>query len=150
MFEQARSLAAGAKIIISSEGINENGVSKMPTTPVVLSCAFSIEVSLKLLILQETGSVAKGHHIDSLYNELPDDIRDKLIAHYLSENPGETEKSLNENIVKHRNIFVDWRYAFESSDPLECSPDFLYSFAYSLSTFVEQNYEFEKNGNGWL
>ncbi len=68
MFEQSRSLVAGAKIIIDSEGINDDGEIKKPTTPVILSCAFAIEFLLKLLILQETGNSANGHNLDALYN----------------------------------------------------------------------------------
>ena len=150
MFEQARSLVAGAKIIIDSDGINDNGEIKKPTTPVILACAFAIEVLLKLLILQETGNSASGHNLEALYNQLPEGLKDQVISRYISQNQEETIDSLNEKMNAHKRVFVDWRYAFEGQNDQECSPSFLYSFAYSLSTFVEDNYDFERNDNGWL
>lgn len=150
MFEQSRSLIAGAKIIIDSKGINDNGITKKPTTPVILSCAFAIEVCLKLLLLQETSQEAHGHDLNSLFSKLPSTLLDNIIDDFLSQNPSETRESFEINLANHKRIFVDWRYAFESKDPLECSPTFLYSLAFCLNKHVETNYEFERNDNGWL
>ncbi len=66
MFEQSRSLIAGAKIIIDSEGISDGGVTRKPTTPVILNSAFAIEICLKLLLLQETQIKEHGHNLHAL------------------------------------------------------------------------------------
>ncbi len=150
MFEQSRSLIAGAKIIMDSEGIDDNGVAKKPTTPVILVCAFAIEICLKLLLLQETGAEVKSHDWEELFKKLPPEVSKSVVADFLSQNRGETEDSLNTELVNHKKIFVGWRYAFESKDPLECKPCFLYSLAFCLNTFIEKNYDFERNDNGWL
>ena len=150
MFEQARSLVAGAKIIINSEGILDGGGVYYPTTPVIVSCALAIEIGLKLIIQAQVGKRPKDHDLESLFNQLPGDIREAFIAHYLSQNPDETEVSLLKKISQHKGIFVDWRYAYESSKILECSPSFLYQLAYALSTYTEQSYKFKRNDNGWL
>jgi hypothetical protein len=150
MFEQSRSLIAGAKIIIDSEGINDDGLKRKPTTPVILSCAFAIEVCLKLLLVEEAGEESQGHNLKILFEKLPSELLNRIFDHFLTQNLGETKDSLNTNLENHKKIFVNWRYAFESIDPLECSPSFLYSLAFSLNTFIQNNYEFERNNNGWL
>jgi len=150
MFEQSRSLIAGAKIIIDSDGINDNGVRRKPSTPVILSCAFAIEVSLKLLLLQETEDAGHGHNLEDLFNKLPEELLNRIVDQFIAQNPDENRDSLNTNLSNHKKIFVNWRYAFENTNPQECSPSFLYSLAYSLNTFIEENYDFERNGNGWL
>lgn len=150
MFEQARSLVAGAKIIIDSEGINDNAQVRHPTTPVIVSCALSTEVGLKLIIAAESEKKAKGHDLESLFNQLSKQTAKEIVAHYLNLNHEETEESLKEKIERHKRIFIDWRYAYESESSIECSPTFLYQWAYALNTFIEQKFEFERNGNGWL
>ncbi len=150
MFEQSHSLIAGAKIIIDSDGINDNGVRRKPSTPVILSCAFAIEVCLKLLLIQETEDAGHGHNLEVLFEKLPKELLNRIVDQFLAQNPDENRDSLNTNLSNHKNIFVNWRYAFENTNLLECSPNFLYSLAYSLNTFIEENYDFERNDNGWL
>jgi hypothetical protein len=150
MFEQSRSLIAGAKIIIDSEGINDNGVTKKPTTPVILLCAFAIEVCLKLLLLQETNQVAHGHNLENLFKKLPLALFNNIADNFLSQNQNETRESFLINLANHKKIFINWRYAFERNDPIECSPSFLYSLAFCLNKYIETNYVFERHDNGWL
>ena len=46
MFEAARSLIGGAKIIVASNGIEEGGVAKHPTLPVVICSVIAIEIGI--------------------------------------------------------------------------------------------------------
>ena len=50
MFKAARSLVAGAKIILDSDGIRDGGKERMPTLPVIVCCALAIEIGLKALL----------------------------------------------------------------------------------------------------
>lgn len=150
MFEQARSLAAGAKIIVDSDGVRDGERVLKPSSPVILSCALSIEISLKLLAFHETGTAAKGHRLDAIFNGLPQQVRQRIELHVEAELGEEFVSGLTTELQKHSDIFVAWRYAYESGSGLECSPSFLYSFAHCLSIFVEKNYLFERNDNGWL
>ena len=149
MFEQARSLIAGAKIIMDHDGIIDNDLIRKPTTPVILCCAFAIEVCLKLLLLDEGSQVANNHNLEELFKKLSPEKRDLLVEIYLSQNQDVTREELIKNINDHKNVFVTWRYAYEK-EVVFCSPSFLYSLAYCLISFIENNYEFERNDNGWL
>lgn len=65
MLEAARSLIGGSKIIISSDGIEEFGVVRKPTLPVIVSSVLAIEIQLKAL-LQLNGIVrpaGNGHDL---------------------------------------------------------------------------------------
>ena len=150
MFEQSRSLIAGAKIIINCDGVCDNGNIMIPTSPVIILCAIAIEICLKLLIINETGKeVQQVHDLKSLFERIPKDLSSRVVEHFLEKNKEETLETLTENIAIHKNIFVDWRYAYEKFN-LECSPSFLYSFAFCLNAYIEDNYKFERNQNGWL
>jgi len=92
----------------------------------------------------------KGHDIWVLFNKLDEETKCRVMEHYLSQQKEESKDTLLEKIEEHKSAFVDWRYPYEDSQCLKCSPAFLYSFAYGLNTFIEQNYHFERNDNGWL
>lgn len=150
MFEQARSLAAGAKIIIDSDGVQDGGRILKPSSPVILCCSLSIEISLKLLIAQEGGAAQTGHRLDVLYGALPDSTKKAFELHAEKEHDRYFVDSIESQLQCHSDVFVAWRYAYEKCGEIECSPSFLYSLAFSLSTFIEHNYEFERNDNAWL
>jgi len=150
MFEQARSLAAGAKIIIDSDGIKDGTRTLKPSSPVVLCCSLSIEISLKLLIAQEKEEAKTGHHLDILYGALPELTRNAFELHAEKVHGREFVDSLESELREHAAIFVSWRYAYEQGGELKCSPSFLYSLAFALNTFIEDTYQFERNDNAWL
>lgn len=150
MFEQARSLVAGAKIIIDSDGINDGGRAFKPSSPVILCCSLSIEISLKLLISQEGRAAQTGHSLDVLYGELPEPTRKAFKLHAEKAHGQEFADSLESELQKHADVFVWWRYAYEQGGELKCSPSFLYTLAFALSTFIEESYHFERNDNAWL
>lgn len=150
MFEQSRSLIAGAKIIIDSDGITDDGSLKKPTTPVILCCSLSIEICLKLLIMQEKGKSIKNHDLVKLYALLPSTHSSGILAKCILNDVVQNVDELLALIESHKNIFVNWRYAFEQNSELECSPTFLYGLAYSLSIYIEEQYSFARNNNGWL
>lgn len=150
MFEQARSLAAGAKIIIDSDGIKDGARTLKPSSPVVLCCSLSIEISLKLLIAQEGEAAQTGHRLDVLYGALPKLTKDAFELYAEKVHGREFVDSFPSELREHADVFVSWRYAYEQGGELKCSPSFLYSLAFVLNTFIEDTYLFERNDNAWL
>lgn len=150
MFEQARSLAVGAKIIMEGDGIQDGDRILKPSSPVILCCALSIEISLKLLIAQEGEAAQAGHCLDVLYRALPEPVKTAFKLHAEKDHGQEFVGALESQIQAHADVFVSWRYAYEKGGELECSPSFLYSLAFSLNTFIEDNYQFERNNNAWM
>lgn len=150
MFEQSRSLISGAKIIIDSEGINDSGEIKWPATPVILSCSFAIEICIKILLISETKRAVVGHNIDDLFQKIGVTTKKSITSHFLTQNQAYNESELLHQLSEHKIIFVNWRYAYESQSDISCSPSFLFAFAYCLNTYIESNFKFERNQNGWL
>ncbi|MDP4536687.1 hypothetical protein Q3O60_10840 [Alkalimonas collagenimarina] len=150
MFEQSRSLISGAKIIIDSEGINDSGETKWPTTPVILSCSLAIEICIKILLINETRKAVVGHNIHDLFQKIGMATKESVTSHFLTQNPAYRESELLHQLSEHESIFVNWRYAYESQSDISCSPSFLFAFAYCLNTYIESKFKFERNQNGWL
>jgi len=76
MFEAARSFIGGAKIIIDGDGIEENGVKKHPTLPVIVCSVIAVEIALKALLRlnglpRPTGD---GHDLKQLFEAHPDGL----------------------------------------------------------------------------
>lgn len=150
MFEAARSLIGGSKIIIASDGIEENSIVRKPTLPVVVSSALAIEIQLKAL-LQLNGAArpsGSGHDIFTLFRALPSDLQKSLLEHQVRFTDFTSEQALS-MLEDHRDAFVTWRYPYEKS-LLEVAPAFLFGFALSLSEFLQQTVEIERSDNGWL
>lgn len=149
-YSHAISLLAGSKIIMDSDGISVEGADRQPTLPVTVLAAFAIELLMKLVIELSTSKPKKGHNLRTLFDALGPSLQSELCSAYLRNNPAETVETLHEAITRHSNVFVDWRYAYESAVDLECSPAFLYSFAFELSTYAKQTFDLSITPNGWL
>lgn len=124
MFESARSLIGGAKIILASDGIEEDGQTRHPTIPVIICCAFAIEVQIKALL--KSADIPRpqgdGHDLALLFNALPSELQSTLLEHqesYTQLVPTEAANALNE----HKDVFKTWRYAYESTE-LSAKPFF--------------------------
>jgi hypothetical protein len=150
MFEAARSFIGGAKIIITSEGIEEDGVVKIPTLPVVVCSAIAVEIQFKAL-LQATGIPrprGDGHDLCSLFDALPPELQSTVLSYQVpfTETPPDRAKTL---LSSHRNVFKNWRYPYETAE-LDTSPAFLLSFALALSEYMKNTFVLERSDNGWL
>lgn len=86
-----------------------------------LFCIEKIEEATKVPNI----SMKKGHELDNLFIRLSGDL--KLI---ISEKSGYTVEQLENELKKHKNDFVKWRYIFEiSSDEFLCDISFLEKIA---------------------
>lgn len=139
MFEASRSLVAGAKIIIGSEGIGDRGRVSHPTLPVIVCCALAIEIGLKTLLTVEGHAFPKkggGHSLKALLDAVSAQTQRELLR-FQKQFTGHTPSDARRKLYREDMTFVAWRYAYEHSR-LSTRPAFLHDFAVALSQFLQQ------------
>jgi hypothetical protein len=134
MHQASRSLIAGAKIIIDSDGIRDRGAVRMPTLPVTVCCALAIEIALKALLKLEGAPFPResgGHSLKALFEALASSTQEELLA--LQTNfTGRTTDDARAQLNLEDLTFVKWRYAYEH-EHLSTDAAFLHDFAVALS-----------------
>src|SRR5438477_11303440 len=84
------------------------GQFQMLVVPAIVSLAFSIELGLKALCLDQ-GGAAHGHQLDKLFSQLAAQTRSTLIN-----DVGLDQNAFDAALAKAAHAFVDWRYIYES------------------------------------
>jgi hypothetical protein len=150
MFEAARSFTAGAKIIVASDGIEDDEGVSVPTLPVIMCAAFAVELSLKALLCVEgrTRPMGDGHDLDLLFSTLSTERQAAFLAmqqHFTELDPDSARAA----ITQLKDTFKVWRYPYEHSF-LETAPATLVGLALALSEFMRTTLKIERSDNGWL
>jgi hypothetical protein len=150
MFEAARSYIGGAKIIINSDGIQEIGVVRHPTLPVILCSASAIEIELKALLKLHAipRPSGDGHDLKQLFDALRPDQQVEILKFQVSYTSC-TADTARQALYAVKDVFKTWRYAYEKPT-LETSPSFLLHFALALSDYIQSSAKIERSENGWL
>ena len=150
MFEAARSFIGGAKIIIDSDGIEEDGVNRHPTLPVIVCLAIAIEIELKALLKLSSLSRPRGdgHDLKVLFEALPDSVQVELLEFQIAYTDFSASHA-KEMLDEGKDVFKKWRYAYEKST-LETAAAFLFGFALALSEYIKSKTSIERSDNGWL
>ena len=80
----------------------------------------SIEVALKALVKKELGTAARGHEHDSLFEKLPPETQNRIVARFNKaraahnrDNKSKIEQSLPEILGATKHCFEQWRYLYE-------------------------------------
>lgn len=149
MFEAARSFVAGAKIIIASDGIEEDQAVKLPTLPVIVCSAIAAEISLKAILkmIGRQRPKGDGHDLDQLFSALPIEIQLELLE-YQSAYTGIPAIKARVAISEVKDVFKTWRYAYEHTS-IETKPDFLFHLALAFIAYLQVNSNIERSLNGW-
>ena len=112
-------------------------LSKADTTPelllyapMVVNGSFSIELTLKAILVKNHISYGKEHNLLVLFRLLPKPFQDELLTHLIEKAPEyiNPEKCVEEMVLLS-NAFVDWRYAFEDNPAPAIDSRFLFAFA---------------------
>lgn len=150
MFEAARSFIGGAKIIIESDGIVDDGNQKHPTLPVIVCSAIAIEIQLKALLQVDSKKrpSGDGHDLKNLFESLRPERQTEILENQILYT-GFDSRRARQQLYIEKDVFKKWRYPYESAD-IETAPAFLLGFALSLSDFIKSNYLVERSDNGWL
>lgn len=152
MFEAARSFIAGASIIMSSSGIEDEDGLRRPTLPVTMCCAFAIELGLKTLM--EAHGVPRpkrldGHDLKELVGLLPEGVWEQFLSHH-DARVDMTRDEVESLVEDERHTFKRWRYPYESVEDLATQPSKMLELARGLHFYIEDCYAIERSYNGWL
>lgn len=146
MFEASRSLIMGAKIVMDSEGIRDQGVTKMPTLPVIVCCALAIEIGIKAFLTLEDKPFpreGKGHSLKALFDSLPTSIQQDMLS-FQVQFTGISQSDAKARLEDEDMTFVKWRYAYEHAF-LSTRPAFLHDFAVAVSEMLRSRLEIPPN-----
>lgn len=150
MFEAARSFIGGAKIIIDSDGVQENDVARQPTLPVIVCSAIAIEIELKALLkLRDLPRPSgDGHDLKLLFEALSPELQLELLQFQFNYT-GISEEAARRTLYEEKDVFKTWRYAYEKPS-METAPAFLFGFALALSDYIKSKAQIKRSENGWL
>lgn len=90
----------------------ENGKRPCLTPAMVVNGVLAAELALKALILKETGTFDCIHHLNDLFEALPDNHKNVLTA-LIKEKSYQNDETLKTNLETISNSFEEWRYFFE-------------------------------------
>lgn len=99
--DQSLAYFESSKILIGSS-------SEYKSMPIITLQSFSIECSLKALLLLVRGKYQQKHDSLSLFELLPEEVKVELTEHFFKE----FEFDLKDALIKIRSDFIESRYSF--------------------------------------
>lgn len=106
------------------------GQIQAPIVPGVVCTTFSIELSLKAVLIIES-KIVKGHELDELYKKLSPDS--KLV---LQKKLSLSQSDLQNKLAEVSKVFEKWRYIYES-ETTKLDIDFLKKLAVVANDLAE-------------
>jgi HEPN domain len=116
---------------------NPNDRSKItaPTSPAIVSIAFSAELFLKSLLLSQHKSTKHTHRLDKLFNDLESSTQARIIKESCKSKKITTSK-FRKYLSNVSNAFVEWRYVFEGTGRIEI--DVLFEISRSIYIYCRE------------
>ena len=106
------------KTDIQEIGIEQYRKNDQLFCPCVVCGVFAAELALKILIFEENTIFLKGRDIQKLYANLPNSHK-QIIHDRLEKGKRLDDLSVDDEIDKLKNHFVEWRYSYESRRGLQ-------------------------------
>jgi hypothetical protein len=131
IFRAAKTHAAGANIIMDSEGVKGLG---LPALPVVVLSALAAELFLKAALVLEGATMPRGHNLYELLKSLSGNAQEKILLRNFERSGSSSEETLG-RLKSEGNAFVDWRYVFEFYE-LRTIPLLHFEFAISVHDYL--------------
>lgn len=119
----------------------------MIDVPVIVNGCFSIELSIKALLINSGIQYDKEHNIYILFSLLPDSIQFEVLDYLLTKAPEYREEGkVLDELLLISNAFVDWRYSFEGTLAPAVDSRFISAFANALcwTLLAHYNVKIEK------
>lgn len=114
------------KYLGGTDEISKNTLMACQRIPSIILLSLMIEQTLKLLILQETGKEYRIHELKKLLEKLPVEFCNKIKQEVMIDLNIDLQ-SFNEKLSENSNVFIDWRYFYETH-PNTANSGFLHSF----------------------
>jgi len=80
----------------------------------VILLSFACEIGLKSLIKLKTGILAKGHHLDKLFNELSSELQNIIVK-----STKYSDEEFYHKLKENKRHFEKWRYSYEGCDKVD-------------------------------
>ena len=115
---------------LNLEWMNQNAGGIEFFAPMAVNGAFSIELSIKAILVHFYIPYEREHNLLALFRLLPVQLQD-IFWRYLAYKAPEyaDEKRRQDELVMISNVFVDWRYGFEGDHAPAFETRFLSAFA---------------------
>ena len=98
--------------------------------PMAVNGAFSIELSMKAILVHFGISYKREHNLLALFELLPAQLQEIFWKYLVYKVPEYSdEKRRQDELVMISNVFVDWRYGFEGNPAPAFETRFLSTFA---------------------
>ena len=98
--------------------------------PMIVNGAFSVELTLKAILMKNQIKYEKEHNLYLLFQMLPESFQKEIVAHLVEKAPEYEDPAKRvEELILLSNAFVDWRYAFEERLVPAIESRFLAAFA---------------------
>lgn len=107
--------------------------------PYAVNGAFAIEIALKSL-MNETNAKQCSHDIKKAFqnNQIPDNIKISIKKRFYSYNL--TESDFDDTLSKASNLFVEWRYGFQSANNIMV-PEYFFELTDSICRVIAELYD---------
>nr|WP_296019026.1 hypothetical protein [uncultured Acidovorax sp.] len=106
VLDSARSFLIGADRLGEGRPLPNGAVQRL-MIPMIASLAFSIELSIKSILLAD-GRAGWGHELSPLFNELPELAKREVVVEM-----GSNDLEFFSRLKQASNAFEEWRYVFE-------------------------------------
>lgn len=137
VLSSARQFQTAAKICLNDNKIEEGKTIQL--VPGVVCAAFACELALKWLIHRASGTEAKGHCLDKLYEKLGDDAKAN-IRNFTND--------FDQFIDRNKNLFVEARYHHEES-VFAFREQEIIGFAHYLIAYIDSlNHDAKQENSG--
>ncbi|MCC6208759.1 MAG: HEPN domain-containing protein [Gammaproteobacteria bacterium] len=114
-----------------------SGELKRTMVPDIVCLAFSLELSLKSLLIKLNGGAPREHNLQALFRLLAHDTQSALISKTGTEcGSALTEAEFMANLENIGNAFVEWRYLHEKG-PASFMPAFGVGLAKAIASELE-------------
>lgn len=115
---------------LNLEWMNQNAGGIEFFVPMAVNGAFSIELSIKAILVHFGIPYDREHNLLALFRLLPDQLQGIFWKYLAYKAPEYTdEKRRQDELAMISNVFVDWRYGFEGKPVPAFESRFLSAFA---------------------
>ena len=104
--------------------------------PALILKSLALEQSFKIIILQQTGILARGHDFSSLFAKLPEAMR-IAIKSDLNVSAEISENDFDQILAENSNVFITQRYLYEPTIHNLVNLKFLNSLFSSIQSRIE-------------
>ena len=101
--------------------------------PSIVNMSFACELYLKSLC-SDGESEIWGHWLNDLFNELSDEVKEKI----RNSAPFRGDERFESNLIEHGKLFETWRYCFEKEENCCVDVIFLENFAMVLHEIAKE------------